>query len=805
MYILKFGGKSAANGNGLDRVLSIIESKYESKQDFAVILSARGNATDQLEEILDKAQKGLDFKNQWEDFKNYQTHPFPEVDFKEEFELLEKVFEGVSLIQDYSLKVKDKVLAQGEILAAKILSALLNQRGISSRWVDSRKLFVTNSNFGDAHINEIVSQKKTIEFFRDSPDKTISVITGFIASTEEDETTTLGRNGSNYSASLLAKYLDAEEVESYTNVDGVFTANPDQVEDAKSIDLLSYQEASELASFGASILHVKTIIPLIEKKIPLRIFNTFNPEFKGTLIRKDANGKGVKSISVKKDVCIINIEGKGLLGKLGIDARIFTTLKNEGISVSLISQGSSERGVGFIVSKADSKRAVTSLKHEFSAELLIKDIGLISIIPDVSVVSIVGQNLRGFTASLHALSKNNIQIILINNTIKGNNISLVVTNKDVSKAVNVIHAQIFGVSKKINIAVFGKGTVGGSLISQILKSAKKIENRKETKLNIFAIVGSKKILLDKKGITENWRNDFESSSINHNSVQTIIDYANDHHLENLIAIDNTASIDFINNYISLVENGFDLISSNKLSNTSAFDDYSTLRQTLKQYNKQYLYETNVGAGLPLIDTIKLLHDSGENITRIKGVFSGSLSYLFNTFSESDESFSGILQQAINNGFTEPDPREDLCGNDVARKLLILARELDLENEFEEIEIENLIPQNLRDGSTAEFLTNMEDINPIYESIKSKQKEGFVLRYVGELYGDLQQSKGQLKVELVSIPKSSSLGQLKGSDSIFEIYTESYGDKPIVIQGAGAGAEVTARGVFGDLLRIAEKK
>jgi homoserine dehydrogenase len=381
----------------------------------------------------------------------------------------------------------------------------------------------------------------------------------------------------------------------------------------------------------------------------------------------------------------------------------------------------------------------------------------------------------------------------------------VLHNEDVNKAVNLIHSQIFGVLKKINIAIFGKGTVGKSLINQILKSKENIERRKETKLNIFAIIGTEKILFNKNGIEGNWLNDYHDSPMKHSSLKQIIDFTEKHHLENLIAIDNTASKSFIENYIPLIENGFDIISSNKIANTIDFPFYQKLRKTLKKNSKQYLYETNVGAGLPLIDTIKLLHDSGENITRIKGVFSGSLSYLFNHFSIQNQSFSSIIKQAMDLGLTEPDPREDLSGNDVARKLLILARELDLENEMEEIQIKNLIPENLRNGNLQEFMERINELDEPFEQLKAKQETNHVLRYIGDLHGDLQQNKGILDVSLISVPKSSSLGQVDGSNSIFEIYTESYGDNPIVTLGAGAGAEVTARGVFGDLLRIADKK
>jgi aspartate kinase len=701
--------------------------------------------------------------------------------------------------------VLDLLLAQGELLSIKILAHLINKKGLKAIAIDSRSFLKTDDQYGNAHVFEEESSILCKDIIQSTSENQIPIISGFIGSTESGQTTTLGRNGSNYSAALFANFLDAEEMQNYTHVDGIYSANPDVVDNAKIIEQISYQEANELAGFGANILHAKTILPLIEKSIHLRILNTFNPASNGTLICKNGQKKGVKSISVKSGLSLINLEGKGMLGKVGIDARIFSTLGREQISIGLVSQGSSERGIGLIVDEEYAQQAQKALLEEFSRDIFEKDISKISITSEVSVVSIVGQNLQGFSTAYQALVRNNIEILLINNNFAGNNISLLIKNKEVSKAVHLIHSQIFGMAKNINIAIFGKGTVGGSLIDQILQSQKQILKRKETQLNIFAVAGSKQLLIKKSGVDENWRKEFESSTNTSDSVQKVIEFAKDHHLENLIAIDNTASRAFIENYTDLVENGFDLISSNKVANTVDYGFYQSLRQSLKKNRKEYLYETNVGAGLPLIDTIKLLHDSGENITRIKGVFSGSLSYIFNQFSASEQHFSEIVKEAMEKGYTEPDPREDLCGNDVARKLLILARELELENELEDVQIKNLIPENLREGSIDNFLTRIEELDEPFEKIKVQQKERHVLRYVGDLHGDLQLSKGILDVNLVSVPINSALGQLSGSNSIFEIYTESYGDQPIVIQGAGAGAAVTARGVFGDLLRIAEKR
>ncbi len=358
--------------------------------------------------------------------------------------------------------------------------------------------------------------------------------------------------------------------------------------------------------------------------------------------------------------------------------------------------------------------------------------------------------------------------------------------------------------KKINIAIFGHGNVGSHLIEQVIAAKEEISRRRDLDLNIFAIANSSSVYFPEGNLQEDWKEQKNTSSEEYN-LQDIITFAKKKNFENLIAVDNTANAEFVSNYPELVENDFHLVSSNKIANTLDLNFYHELREKLARKKRHYLYETNVGAGLPLIDTIKLLHLSGENITRIRGIFSGSLSYIFNTFSKEDRSFSEIVLEAVEKGFAEPDPREDLSGNDVGRKLLILARELDLHNELSDVEIQNLIPKELQTVSQQEFLDSLKDLDLSYLDLKNAAKPDHVLRYVADLCGDLSKTDGAvLQVKLETVSKNSSLGILKGSDSLFEIYTESYGDNPIVIQGAGAGAAVTARGVFGDILRISDK-
>ncbi|MGY5354831.1 bifunctional aspartate kinase/homoserine dehydrogenase I [Wenyingzhuangia sp. IMCC45467] len=805
MKVLKFGGKSLANGEGIKSVISILLNKIKNKEQIVVVVSARGTATEDLFELLEKAKKGEDYKTAFETFKNNQLAPFSTVDFSQEFSFLEKIFEGVNLLGDYSPKIKDLVLAYGELLAGKTVTALLKSEKVNAQYTDSRELFKTDNVYGEATLLEEITEENTKKYFQNIDlSAVVPVVTGFVGASLEGETTSIGNNGSNYSASLIAGYLNAEELENYTIVSGIYTANPALVSNAQKINHLSFNEANELANLGDNVLDAKAIIPLVKKNISLRILNTFEPESPGTLINAEASSKnGIKAISVQENMALVSLEGRGLLGKVGIDARLFAALQKENVSVGIISQGSSERGISFVVNGKDAHKAKDALGNEFNLDFLSNDINRISITRGVAVVSILGNSLSSFNTSYTALVNNNIKPLLINNTVTGNNVCLVIDNKELRKAVNVMHGEIFGIAKKINVAVFGVGLVGGTLIKQILESKENILKRKGIDLNVFAVANSKKVYFNAEGIQESWKQDLKESGVPYKGIEAIVNYAKEHHLGNLIAVDNSASAGMTENYIPLIENGFNLVSSNKIGNTKSLDFYNELRLALMQNRKQYLYETNVGAGLPLIDTIKLMHASGENITRIKGVFSGTLSYLFNNFSAKNVKFSEVLNEAAEQGFTEPDPREDLNGNDVGRKLLILARELDLQNEFDDVQIHNLIPEHLRDGDTASFLNKLEELDPIYQEIKDKQEPNHVLRYIGDLHGDLASDKGILEVKLVSVPSDSALGQVKGADSIFEIYTESYGDQPVVIQGAGAGANVTARGVFGDIMRLTE--
>ena len=507
------------------------------------------------------------------------------------------------------------------------------------------------------------------------------------------------------------------------------------------------------------------------------------------------------TINIYRNKALVNFEGKDFLGQIGVDSRIFQALNGGGISVGVISQQAIENGISVLVDENDAADAVNFLTKEFEKDKAEGHVSNIYSIENLSVIGFVSDN---YNKILSELQRNKIYPLLLSQIASAGRVNIVVTGNQTEITKNIIETEIFGKPKTVHLALIGHGNVGGTLIEQILDSAYDILNRKRVDLKIVAIANSRKIAFNKAGFGSDWRQKIKYSTTD-SSVDSLVDFAKEHHLENLVMVDNTASKDFVKHYPTFVDNGFDIVGSNKIYNTLPISEYRNFRKLLEKNKKKYLYETNVGAGLPLIDTIKLLHLSGENITRIKGVFSGTLSYVFNNFSLRNDKFSTIINEALEKGYTEPDPREDLSGNDVARKLLILARELDLINEFEDINIQNLVPESLLSVSKEEFLSRLEELDDEYQKIKENQEPGYVLRYVGDLHGDLQKEKGELDVKLISVPANSALGQLKGSDSIFEIYTESYGENPIVIMGAGAGAKVTARGVFGDILRLSETK
>jgi len=804
--VMKFGGQSLADDKGgFERVLDIIQGRISKLHRTVVVLSARGDTTRRLHDLVQQAVAGTYDENDLQRLIDQQTPPGMSLDWQGSFNVISRIYKGVAMVGDYSLKTLDQVLAQGELMAVKAVAAALRARGVRVGVLETRSLLKSDRNFSRATPLADLSQTAVCQAVADLGDQDVILAAGFVASTEQGETTTLGLNGSNYTAALLAYFLEADEVENYTHVDGIFTANPDWVEQANKIEHLSFAEANELAQLGTSVLHAKTMLPLIEKNIPLRLLNTFNPDDTGTLISAHSNQSGIKCISAESDRALISLTGHGLLGRVGIDGRIFNVLARHNISVNIIAQSGAERGIGLVVNLEDARLAWQILRDEFSDDMKRRDVSDICLDEQVSVITAVGLSLTDFSRPLTALVNNRITPLIMNNALSGHSVSLVVRKADLIKAVNVIHSAIFGAIKRVHLVLFGHGVVGGALIGQILKARESIRQTKHIELKIIAIANSRQVLLDKDGIGSDWMSRLQDSQQPSN-LHTIVDYVSRHHLENVIAVDNTASQPLCSQYGELITAGFDLVSSNKIANTLDYDHYRRLHNLLKQHHKRYLYETNVGAGLPLIDTIRTLHHSGENITAIRGIFSGSLSYIFNRFGAEEVAFSEVVKAAVDQGFTEPDPRADLSGLDVARKLLILARELDLAVSLNDVTVENLVPQDLETLDLNVFKQRLAELDTVFAPKKAALKPGQVLRYVGDLSGDLMQTEtARLTVSLSAVNGNGPLGRVQGSDSLFEIYTESYGEKPMIIQGAGAGAQVTARGVLGDVLRIATQR
>lgn len=806
MKILKFGGKSLDNGRGIAKVLDIIIDNYRAGESPVVVVSARGKSTDALLALAEQACAGEEYEPALHAFWAHQCQDTT-LRFEAERVKLERLLSGISLLGECSLRTTDELVSYGEVLSAHYVAHALQERGYLAVPVDSGDFLVTDAHYGGASVFTELSRERCRALFAGLPEGGIPIVTGFIARDEVGRRTTLGRNGSNYSAALLANFLEASLMENYTHVDGIYTANPSIVPEARKIDELSYADAAELSQFGAEILHIKTIEPLQERGIPLRVLNTFSygEESNGTLVTSHPRDKVVRALASLSGKALIHFEGRNMLGRSGIDARIFRAFEAAEVSVSLIAQGSTERGTAIVVDEEEADRAVEALKQEFHHDLQAGFVTRIYAEKGLAVVAIIGLNLLEFDRPYRALVRNRILPILLSNSVPENTLCLLVRDdEEREKALKVIHGELFERPKRIHLAVIGHGTVGGAFIGQIIQQREQLIVQKNIDLRIFAIADSRHLLLTTAGADADWAAQLEGASFSGDLGEAIITFSQQQALENVILVDNTSSPLIASHYARYAAEGFDIVSSNKKANIAPYTDYRYLRDTLQRHRRSYRYETNVGAGLPLIDNLKLLHLSGERITRIHGLFSGSLSYIFNRLTEEpDRSLRSIVEESARLGLTEPDPREDLSGEDVERKVLILVRELDVPAELSDVRWENPVPEALRSLSVEDFWAHFDELEASIEALRATAQPDEVLRYVGDIVWDDRQQRATLTAGLRLVPRTSPLGRVSGADSCFEIYTESYGSQPIVIQGAGAGAAVTARGVFGDVLRLAE--
>jgi len=812
MRVLKFGGSSVASPERISQIAGILKSYYEQGINFTVVFSAFGGVTDALLTMSKSAAEGdQTYKEHLEAFSQRHKATTSKLlkngslqgaisDLEQNHVILKELLHGIYLVKEATPRSMDYVLSFGERNSAYIISQALKQEGINTTYLDARKVIVTDESFGSAKVDFEATSEKINTFYKNTPG--VKIVTGFVASTESGLTTTLGRGGSDYTASILASALEAEHVEIWTDVDGVLTSDPRKVKKAFTIPALSYAEAMEMSHFGAKVIYPPTLVPAMAKNIPIYIKNTFKPEFKGTFISKDSgNGKAIKGISSVSNISLLTLHGSGLFGVPGIAARLFSSLAQAQINVILITQGSSESSISFAVSPEDTFKAKSQVNKEFQYERSSGYIADVKVETDLAVVAVIGENMRsqpGIAGRLfQALGKNGINIVAIAQGSSELNVSVVISNKDEKKALNVLHQAFFlSNTRELNLFMVGVGLIGSTLIRQISEQAAYLEEKHAVEVKVVGMANSRKAVFDTEGLDlDNWKSLLEASEQSM-SMRTFIDNIKTLNLSNSIFVDNTADPSIADHYESILDASISISTPNKIATSSSYLQYTRLKNIASKRGVHFMYETNVGAGLPVISTLRDLINSGDRIIKLEAVLSGSLSYIFNNF-KGKNSFYDVVKEAQELGLTEPDPRTDLNGIDVKRKIVILAREIGLKIEPEDVKIENILPPSCQEAETIENLFETLKLESAYfEKLKLEaEKSNKVLRMVAQL------EAGKAEIKLVAVDKDHAFYSLSGSDNMISFTTERYKERPLVIRGPGAGAEVTSAGVFAEILTI----
>jgi aspartokinase/homoserine dehydrogenase 1 len=810
MKVLKFGGTSVGSVESILNVKKIVEAIEEP---VVVIVSALGGITDKLISTSVMASKGdVAYEKELSEIISRHLDIIEGVipgntlrmDVQKQvmrlLDELSNIYKGIYLINDLSPKTSDAIVSYGERISSFIISNVIED----ARLFDSRKFIKTVKQFNKHMVDFDLTNELIKETFTPLPK--VSLAPGFISSSKENgEVTNLGRGGSDYTAAILATALDASILEIWTDVDGFMTADPRVISSAYVIDRLSFTEAMELCNFGAKVIYPPTIYPVYHKNIPILIRNTFNPEAPGTYISKErSNGEAksiIKGISSINDTCLITVQGLGMVGIIGVNYRIFKTLAKNGISVFMVSQASSENNTTFAVRNADADLSVAVLNEAFAIERAQGEIDEITAEKDLATVAIVGENMKrtpGIAGKLFGtLGRAGISVIACAQGASETNISFVIKHKYLRKALNSIHDSFFlSEYKMLNLFLVGIGTVGKKLLEQIRNQQATLMEQNSLKLRVVGIANSKKLLLDRQGLNldtciRELKEKGEDSSPRH-----LCDEILQMNIFNSVFIDCTASPEIAEIYSELLKNNISVVAANKMAASSSYNNYTNLKDTARQRDVKFLFETNVGAGLPIINTMNDLINSGDHIVRLEAVLSGTLNFIFNTLS-ADIPFSQAIQMAKEANYAEPDPRIDLSGKDVIRKLVILAREAGYKIEQKDVKVNLFIPEKYFEGSLDDFRKNIKELDAEFEAMRKRvEAEKKHIRLVAKM------ERGVCEIGLQEVDRHHPFYELEGSNNIIMISTERYNDYPMIIKGYGAGEDVTAAGVFADIISIA---
>ncbi len=813
MIVAKFGGTSVGTAQNIQKVIQIIASKHGNS---IVVVSALGGITNMLIKASELALQGDEaYINVINEIESRHTEAIASLfgnkknssrDFLSgQIRQLSDTLKGVYMLNDLSDKSLARIVSIGEILSSFIVTEAMQTNGLQATLQDSRNLIKTDSNYSNAAVDYQQTYKNIKEFFKNNNSK-IVVVPGFIASDNKNNTTTLGRGGSDFTGAIFANAVNAKVLEIWTDVSGMFTANPQIVKQAKPIETISYQEAMELSHFGAKVIYPPTIQPALDKKIPILIKNTMAPEDAGTLIteKTEKDSTIVKGISHIDQISLLTLEGNGMVGVPGISKRLFGALAQNNVNVKFITQASSEHSICFAVDLGDAEISKKAVDQVFEYEILQHKINPVVVENDLAIIALVGDNMKshqGISGKMFSsLGNNNVNIRAIAQGSTEKNISAVIAKKDVKKALNSLHAAFFeNQVRQINLFIAGVGNVGSKLLDQISRQQNFLREKLNIEMRVIALSNSKKMLFEEEGIDlKNWKEQLEAAQDAAN-LDVFFEKVDQLNLRNSVFVDNTANEKVTDQYEKYLKKSIAVVACNKIACSSAFPNYLRLKSLSREYNAPFLFETNVGAGLPIIDNLQNMVNSGDEIQEIQAVLSGSLNFIFNNFDENN-SFYEVVKKAGEAGYTEPDPRIDLSGVDVMRKILILVRESGVKIELPDIENVSFLPISSQKAITVDdfMKTLISDADHFNDLRKKASEKGCKLKFVAEF------NRGKAKVGLKEIPAGHPFYNLDGKDNIVLFHTNRYIDQPLIIKGAGAGAEVTASGIFADIIRTINK-